>query len=74
MPTGFPLGSILHSTDVGGRIAKWAMGLVEFDIRFTACTAIKSQVLADFTVELATPSPPEPSTEDEKPWTCTSMA
>src|SRR5207237_3723495 len=69
VPTGFPLGSILHSPDVGGCIAKWAMGLTEFDIKFTARTAIKSQVLDDFTIELATPSLLEPSTEDEKPWT-----
>src|SRR5438105_3751399 len=66
---GFPLASILHSPDVGGRMAKWAMGLAEFDIEFMARTAIKSQVLADFMVELASPSPPEPSTEDEKPLT-----
>src|SRR6266540_3437762 len=30
---------------------------------------IKSQVLADFMVELTNPSPPEPVRAEEKPWT-----
>src|SRR5436190_8369821 len=45
------------------------MGLTEFNIKFMVRTAIKTQVLADFPIELANPSPPEPSTENKKPWT-----
>ena len=51
VPSSFPLGNILHNQEVTGRIAKWVVELGEFDLHFTAQTAIKSQVLADFVVE-----------------------
>src|SRR5436190_1582117 len=56
MPMGFPLGEILHNPDASGHIAKWALELAEFDIKFTAPTTIKSQVLADFMVKLTNPA------------------
>src|SRR5579883_2780278 len=49
--TKFPLGDILHNQDAMGRISKWAVELGAFTIKFAPQTAIKSQALADFTVE-----------------------
>src|SRR5213083_1617369 len=46
VPMSFPLVDILHNPDTSGHITKWVVELAEFDIKFTACTAIKSQVLA----------------------------
>jgi hypothetical protein len=47
----FPLGDILHNPYATGRISKWAVELGAFTIKFASQTAIKSQALADFTVE-----------------------
>jgi hypothetical protein len=43
------------------RIGKWAVELAPFVVWFVACTAIKSQILADFIAEW-TPLPAEPAT------------
>ncbi|XP_024004829.1 uncharacterized protein LOC112081985 [Eutrema salsugineum] len=53
--TDHPLRTILHSPSQSGRLAKWAIELSEYDIEYRNRTATKSQVLADFLVEL----PPE---------------
>lgn len=49
--TSYPLVQILHNREGTGRVAKWAVELVEFDLHFQARHAIKSQVLADFVAE-----------------------
>ncbi|XP_024007240.1 uncharacterized protein LOC112083446 [Eutrema salsugineum] len=53
--TNQPLRTILHSPSQSGRMAKWAVELTEYDIEYRNKTSAKSQVLADFLVEL----PPE---------------
>ncbi|XP_024016831.1 uncharacterized protein LOC112090237 [Eutrema salsugineum] len=53
--TDYPLRTFLHSPSQSGRLAKWAIELSEYDIEYRGRTATKSQVLADFLVEL----PPE---------------
>ena len=46
-----PLNDIIKNRDTIGRIAKWAIELLPFDITFKPRQAIKSQVLADFVTE-----------------------
>ena len=50
--TTFPQRTILHSPSQSGRLAKWAVELSEYDIEYRPRTSAKSQVLADFLVEL----------------------
>ncbi|XP_033140595.1 uncharacterized protein LOC108870435 [Brassica rapa] len=52
--TTFPLKTILHSPSLSGQLAKWATELREYDIEYRPRTSAKSQVLADFLVELPT--------------------
>ncbi|XP_010495428.1 PREDICTED: uncharacterized protein LOC104772525 [Camelina sativa] len=47
-----PLRSILHSPNQSGRLTKWAIELSEYDIEYRTRLAAKSQVLADFLIEL----------------------
>ena len=42
-----PLNDIINNRDATGRIAKWAIELLPFDIIYKPWRAIKSQVLAD---------------------------
>ena len=49
--TSYPLGDIICNRDAMGWISKWALELMGHDIRYTPCTAIKSQALADFVTE-----------------------
>jgi len=49
-----PLRAILHSPSQSGCLAKWAIELSEYDIEYRNKTCAKSQVLADFIVELPT--------------------
>src|SRR4051812_32622112 len=46
-----PLNDILNNRDATGRIAKWAIELLPFNIIYKPRRAIKSQVLADFVAE-----------------------
>ncbi|XP_013624879.1 PREDICTED: uncharacterized protein LOC106331073 [Brassica oleracea var. oleracea] len=51
--TDQPLRTILQNTNRSGRLTKWAIELCELDITYKNRTAAKSQVLADFVIELA---------------------
>ena len=46
-----PLNHIINNRDAMGRIAKWAIELLPFDITYKQRRAIKSQVLANFVAE-----------------------
>ena len=46
-----PLNDIINNRDAMGRIAKWAIELLPFDITYKPWRAIKSQVLANFIAE-----------------------
>ncbi|KAF8113280.1 hypothetical protein N665_0052s0003 [Sinapis alba] len=52
--TSFLLRTILHSPSQSGRLTKWAVDLSEYDIEYRAKSCAKSQVLADFLVEIPT--------------------
>ncbi|XP_013614957.1 PREDICTED: uncharacterized protein LOC106321189 [Brassica oleracea var. oleracea] len=47
-----PLRTVMQNTNQSGRLTKWAMELSEHDIVYKNRTAAKSQVLADFLIEL----------------------
>ena len=64
--TSFPLRTIFHSPSQSGRLAKWAIELSEYDIEYQAKACAKSQVLADFLVEL----PAGCTTNQEHDLTC----
>lgn len=49
--TEYPLKSLLQQGDLTGRIARWAVVLGQYDLKFRPRTAIKGQVLADFEAE-----------------------
>ena len=51
MASEVPLNDIINKRDAMGRIAKWAIELLPFDITYKPRQAIKSQVLADFVAE-----------------------
>lgn len=46
-----PLSDIINNRDPTGRVAKWAIELMPFEISYKPWSAIKSQALADFIVE-----------------------
>ena len=46
-----PLNDIINNRDATGRITKWAIELLPFDITYKPRRAIKSQVLADLVAE-----------------------
>ncbi|GAV69259.1 hypothetical protein CFOL_v3_12760 [Cephalotus follicularis] len=43
-----PLRQVLAKPDISGRLIKWSVELDEYDVKFEARPAIKSQVFADF--------------------------
>ncbi|KAF8116087.1 hypothetical protein N665_0022s0017 [Sinapis alba] len=59
--TTLPLWTILHSPSQSGILEKWAVELSEYDIEYRTRSCAKSQVLAEFLVEL----PMEGSTGQE---------
>jgi hypothetical protein len=63
--TDYPIKKVLRKPDLAGRMVAWAVELSEFDITFSPRGAIKSQILADFILELSTP----PKENNEQPWT-----
>ena len=48
---GSATNDIINNRDATGRIAKWAIELLPFDITYKPRRALKSQVLADFVAE-----------------------
>jgi hypothetical protein len=46
-----PLTHVLQSKEVIGRIARWAMKIVQYDVEFIPRWTIKSQALTNFIVE-----------------------
>jgi len=50
--TNYPIYEILSNPDLAGRMIGWSVELSEFDIRYESRGAIKSQCLADFSIEL----------------------
>ena len=51
VPTEYPMKQILHKPETSGRLMKWAIELSEFDIRYKPRTAVKGQILANFSME-----------------------
>ncbi|KAK0600343.1 hypothetical protein LWI29_013963 [Acer saccharum] len=54
--TNCPLKLILQKPEVSGRLTKWAIELIEFDVEYLTRTAIKAQAVADFVAEFTEPS------------------
>ncbi|XP_024009464.1 uncharacterized protein LOC112084547 [Eutrema salsugineum] len=59
-----PLRSILHSPSQSRWLAKWAIELSEYDIEYRNMPSAKSQVFADFLIELPTESTTEPTPDE----------
>jgi hypothetical protein len=66
--TSFPLGEVVCSRDAMGRISKWALELMGYDIKYIPRTAIKSQAVVDFVTELTEVQTPTPDITHEH-WT-----
>ena len=66
--TSFPLGEVIDSQDATGRIAKWALELMDQGIAYAPRTMIKSQVLADFIAEWTEVQMP-PAVVNQEYWT-----
>ena len=66
--TSFPLGEVVRNRDAVGRISKWAVELMGYDIKFVPRTAIKSQALADLIAEWTEVQAPTPEISHEY-WT-----
>ena len=49
--TQLPLKALLRSADYTGKIAKWAIIIGVFDIKYMPRTSVKGQVLIDLVVE-----------------------
>ena len=57
VPTEYPMKQVLQKQETSGRLMKWAIEQIEFDIRYKPKTAIKEQVLADFVMEFTSVDP-----------------
>ena len=66
--TSFPLGEVVRNRDAVGRISKWTVELMGYDVKFVPRTAIKSQDLADFITEWTKVQAPTPEISHEY-WT-----
>ena len=49
--TSYPLRDIIRNREATRWISKWALELMDHDIRYITCIAIKSQALVDFAAE-----------------------
>ncbi|GAU46453.1 hypothetical protein TSUD_402200 [Trifolium subterraneum] len=63
--TDHPIKHVLKKPDLAGRMVVWAVELSEYDITFVPRGNIKSQLLADFILELSSP----PEATNMQPWT-----
>ncbi|GAU29723.1 hypothetical protein TSUD_264590 [Trifolium subterraneum] len=54
--TDHPIKHVLKKPDLAGRMVAWAVELSEYDITFVPRDNIKSQILADFILELSSPT------------------
>ncbi|GAU10592.1 hypothetical protein TSUD_418170 [Trifolium subterraneum] len=63
--TDHPIKHVLKKPDLAGRMVAWAVELSEYDITFVPRGNIKSQLLADFILELSSP----PEATNMQPWT-----
>ncbi|GAV57613.1 hypothetical protein CFOL_v3_01150 [Cephalotus follicularis] len=61
-----PLGQVLEEPDLSRRPIKWSVELGEYDVKFEARPAIKSQVLADFVEDHTLTECMEEDTSEEK--------
>ncbi|XP_068461626.1 uncharacterized protein [Phaseolus vulgaris] len=48
-----PIQKVLKTPDVAGRMVKWAVELLEFDVKYEPRGPIKGQIFVDFVVELS---------------------
>ena len=62
-----PLGDIIRNREATGRVAKWAVEIGVFDLKYSPRTAIKSQAMADFLVDWMEAQQPE-ALPDQKKW------
>ncbi|MCI51207.1 gag-pol precursor, partial [Trifolium medium] len=53
--TDFPIKNVLRKPDLAGRMVAWSVELSEFDLTFVPRGSVKSQMLADFVLEMSTP-------------------
>ena len=63
--TSFPLGEVVRNRDDVGRISKWVVELMGYDVKFISLMTIKSQALADFIVEWTEVQAPTPEISHE---------
>jgi ribonuclease HI len=56
----YPIKQVLGKPDLARRMVAWSIELSEYDIQFVPRGSIKSQVLADFVVELTSPAQEHP--------------
>jgi hypothetical protein len=52
----YPIRQVLGKPDLAGRMVAWSIELSKYDVQFVPRGSIKSQVLADFVVELTSPT------------------
>ena len=63
--TSFPLAEVVCNRDAVGRISKWTVKLMGYDIKFVPRTVIMSQALADFIAEWTEVQSPTPEISHE---------
>jgi ribonuclease HI len=68
IPTSQSLNDIFGNRDISKRISKWAMELSEHVVDFEKCSAIKSQILANFVAKWTEPGFTTEGAVPESPW------
>ena len=63
--TSFPLGEVVRNRDAVGRVSKWAVELMGYDVKYVPRMVIKSQALADFIAEWTEAQAPTPEISHE---------